>query len=306
MQAKTLFEVMAFNTAFPAASRQAIKGLTGSLNFSIAAALSAHLREERKRKPEDPSGEKSGPELETQAIDEANGQDVEDQMRQDQGHDIEMRPLEVAKLLKAVRDHFAADLEIHAGVKYNPATKKDEPDQFHMATPFENSLEFRATPNPRIDRKALKEMAELTGADESAVEANMKSNAERQAFFAKRESPVLLQMFMELEAKGEDGHALEAEACFDRLPAIYQARIFAAADRACHTALNAAAADGLTGMRKDALADTAHLNGLRWEIRDAYAALRKVDRWKREYEAQIQRNREPSWLPEPKLARKAA
>jgi hypothetical protein len=301
-----MFAILKYNAAFPAAWRQATKGFTGQLNFMIAALLTRALREERSGKPEEieeSHASVTGANIDAanDALDEHSGREVNNALAEEQGHATEQPPLETAGYLKAIYNWVAAELEQHARRMVLPdGTKKA--DEFHLATPMENTLNFRATAPVRIDEAKVKAEAELYGVDAGLIRSNIEARAKRQQLAVIRDAERVLEMAAELRATGADGHELEAEACFDRLPAIYQVRVLAALDRAHYNAYVATVADVVSGVRKDAAGDAAHLNALRWEVRKQRVELLKDEKIKRDYEDALTRVSEPAWSPEPKMS----
>lgn len=301
-----MLHLLKYNAAFPEAWRQGAKGFTSQLNFMIAGLAARHIREEKFGKPEldqDSRATATGAEVDAMSTqgDESSGREVEQHIRAEQGFDSEVPALEIAGRLKSMYDFTAAELLDHARRMKLPDDSL-VPDAFHLATPMENTLDFRANAPIQINRAEIKAKAEQYGLTEAEIEAPLIARGKRQQQATVRDAERIIEIAKDLRSVGQDGHDLEAEASFDRLPVLYQLRVLAGMDRALFNAYKSAVADDVAGTRRNAAGDAVHLNGMRWELRKERTALMKDEKFKREYDEIVGRGQEPKWPTEPRMA----
>jgi hypothetical protein len=294
---RSLLDLLIWNSAFPGASRTVFKGFTGGLNFLIVALLQRHLSNERQGRPEEMDHRAGSQETDTvmAAGDAAEGEEVRDVAHTEQGYDAMEEPLVVAGRIKSVYDYVAAILLENARMRVLPDDRR-VPDPFHLATTVENSLNFRASAPVRIDEAAAKAKAEMYGLSVDDVKAPIIARNKRMQLATLRDAERLVEMYHALNSIGEDGHALECEASFDRLHPLQQTKVLISLDRACMNAYKGFVAEDVQGTRQDAGSDAVHVNGFRWEVRKVWRDYLGDPRFARLYgEVQTQ----PAWPAEP-------
>lgn len=298
---KTLLDLLAWNSAFPNSTRAILKGFAGGLNSRIIILLQQHLREERKGKPDTgeqahPESSVTGPEIDTanEATGAAVEKELENEHREEVGFMPTQEPLEVAGRLRSLNEFVAVILLDNARVMLLPGGRRG-PDEFHLAPSIANSLQFKAQAGPRINMAALKAEAETFGVDVDRLVAREKTSNERLRGAVMRDAERLLELYEGLRSIGADGHELETEASFDLLHPVDQERVLISLDRAAYNHYESCVNDVVRG-RKDARTDAFHVNGFRWEIRDAFACYLADPRFTRLLDAAEQR---PEWLKDP-------
>lgn len=268
---KTIHDLLVFNSAFPGPSRTILKGFTGGLNFMAIALIQRHLSNERQGRPEEIDHRAGQQETDTvnAAADAAEGTEVHDAVREEQGFAAVEQPLTVAGRLKSIHDWVASVLLENARIRVLPDTTRI-PDPFHLATTIENSLNFRASAPARIDESTVRAKAKMYGLSEDEVRAPILARNRRMQLATLRDSERIVEIWHDLVSLGADGHALEFEASFDLLHPLYQTRVLISLDRAALNAYKGFVAEDVQGTRADAGSDAVHTNGFRWEIRKCW------------------------------------
>lgn len=268
-----------YNADRPIIARSALRQLGQSLNFSIVALAMSHLRSLRFGQTLPDADEHYGQTVDSRnEIDtEVDGNALESQLREEQGFEVVMKPLDLAARLKVIRDSCAAELEKHAGLRKNPLTGKMFKNPFDLVPPLEESVAWQLTTDVRIDDAVVKNTAAVVGLDEASIRLQLEKQHQTQQKFLKDNAAELYTIIDSLIVKGQDGHAFgieDDESVEAMLPAINRARLFVAADRGLWNARNRMVGSYIRG-NPEALTNIGLIDGEREMLHMKYAAFLK-------------------------------
>lgn len=224
-----------WNTDRAVIVRAALRGVASSINFSLIALATSHLRSLRFGKAVEEVDSHFGHNVDQRnEIDlEIEGNQIEAQLREDQGFAIQLPPLELAAMLKVIRDSCDAELDAHASLRMNPLTRQRYKYPFDIVAPLSESLVFMLSREAQISEAMVQNTMKVLGADEQSIRLVLQQDHERQRKYLKDNAHEILSIIDSLEAKGQDGHVLgiqDDETVEERLPALNRARLYVAAD----------------------------------------------------------------------------
>lgn len=173
-----LLDKIKIEKPFPFIGRAASRGVVGTLNFTIAALAASHIRRRNQGVPVEelhrPTQEqlnalkaRYGNTLDARnEVDEhLRGQEHEAQQRDVMGYGAIQDPLELAGLLKVVRDSVAEDLNANARMLVNPLDPHGSlyMDPYETAEPLEASFVKQLEKAPKINEDRARAQAEALG-----------------------------------------------------------------------------------------------------------------------------------------------
>lgn len=220
----------------PFIARSALRGIAHSINFSLIALSTNHLRNLRFGTAIPDADEHYGQTIDSRnEIDgQVEGADVEIAVREAQGYAVLMPPLELASRLKVIRDSCAFELHAHAGKRMNPLTNKLFLNTFDVVQPVSESLNWQLAQKARIDDAVVRNTAAVLGLDEESIRVSLEKQHDSQQKFVRENAAELYTIIDNLVYKGEDGHAFgidDDETVEERLPPINRMRLYVAADK---------------------------------------------------------------------------
>lgn len=295
-----------FDPSMPFIARAAGRSMVGTLNFAIVNLVSQELRNRRYGETvaevnQNPEGELSTtpPNLDDRNeidVNEKQGREVENQLREDQGFDVGMEPLVLASMLKFLRDTIADDLDANAGLRRNPLTGKLMKNPFDLAQPISESFTRQLALAPRIDMTIAGKIAKvvgLTAEDVVRVAEQRHKNANK---FLQDNAAEMFSIIDNLGSPvGDDGHVFEPsddETVLDRLPAMNQARLIVAADRGLWYERERQVQGYMRG-NPNALGNIGIIDGVRKQLHTDYAVFMSRGPIRQEIEEAV--NRGATW-----------
>lgn len=224
-----------WNSSRPIISRAALRGIGGSINFSLTSLVIQHLRRLQFGQVIEESDAHYG-----HTVDQRNEIDIavesegfEAQLREDQGFTVALPPLELAARLKVIRDACAAELEPHATLRRNPLTKKPFKYPFDLVPPISENIAWTLKQPAKISEAVVKNTMKVLRIDEQSIRLMLEKDHQTQQKFLKDNLNEIFSIIDTLEAKGGDGHAMgidDDETIEEGLPALNRARLYVAAD----------------------------------------------------------------------------
>ena len=214
---------IAINTSYPMIGRYPQRTVVATLNATLINLVNQHIRSQRQTMSEAP-----GVEVPTEAEAQLE-QQHEDQQRSEQGFTVAMPPLEIAALLKCIRDSLADDLLKHAGILPSLDGKTRVYNPFDLALTIEDTLDFRIKQEPAPTSEAvINAYIKALHVTRDEVLLAQAAQHKTEVTFLKNNKEDILQIIEGLDS----GYALdEAEIAFDKLPPMHQLRLYAAAMR---------------------------------------------------------------------------
>ena len=255
---------IAINSNYPVIGRYPQRTVVATLNATIINLVNQDIRAKRQTMTEAPGVEVP---TEEEALLE---QQHEDQQRSEQGFTIALKPLELAAMLKLIRDSLADDLLKHAGILPSLDGKTRVYNPFDLALNIENTLDFRIKQEPAPYSEAVvNAYIKALGVTRDEVLIAQAAQHKTEVTFLKNNREDILQTIEGLDC----GYTLdEAEIVFDKLPPIHQLRLYAAAMRGVgkgrQNELN-----GFIRRRPDAAGNMAMLDSL---LRDLFYKLDRL------------------------------
>lgn len=243
---RSIIDITRINKTYPFVGRAAMRSMTGTLNFTIANLCAADIRAKTVGGLM-PGGVDLNPLLAKygNTLDKRNEQDEaargaahENAMREEQGFNGPVPPLEMAGRLKIIRDVMAADMEDNCVLLPNPLKPGSTYiDPWSIATPLEDSFRKQLLQVPKVNEKNVEAMCKAVGIPTVTMDdirLVMTGQQEAGIRFLKAHGEDILAYFANLTAKGSDGHTLTLDDAVDiemALPAQRRASLFVAADR---------------------------------------------------------------------------
>lgn len=316
-----LLDKVKVNASFPFVGRAASRSIVSSLNFTIASMVANAVRNNMFGVPAEtgdtpdlklsPGEHVPGPGIDgfNEAYAAAEEARHEAQMRHEQGYVVDVPPLELAGMLKVIRDHLAENLLENAGMRQNPLDPKRGlyPDPYHVGESLSVSFAKQMEMAPRVSEAQVRAQAEALNLDFEDCMRVTKQRQERGARFLKDNREEILQMLDNLgaiDAEGNPYGTADAEEVFEKLPAIHRARMYVSADRGLWYERDRAIGMMMRG-HPDGPANIKLIDAARQEIHDEFDRFMKREDVRRDISDAVQRG--ATWptlidLPEKKKA----
>lgn len=209
------------NSNYPAIGRYPQRTVVATLNATLINLVNQDIRSKRQTMREAPGVEV--PQEEEAALEQQH----ENQQRSEQGFAIQMQPLEIAAYLKCIRDSLADDLLKHAAILPSLDGKTRVYNPYDLALTVEDTLDFRIKAEPPIvDETVVKAYMKALNVTRDEVLMAQAAQHKVDITFLKNNREDILQTIEGLNC-GFDID--EAEIAFEKLPPLYQMRLFAAA-----------------------------------------------------------------------------
>jgi len=315
---KSIIDVVRLDSHAPFVGRAAARSMVGSLNFTIANLVASKVRQRRvagvpaeddrlqpaTRASLEALQEKYGNTLDIRSeIDEHDrGQAHEDRIREEQGFVVVQDPMELAGLLKVVRDALAEDLLLHAQMLRNPLDPKGGTyaDPFHVAPSLEESFLKQLANQPKVNEAQATAQARALELDPADVIRVLQRQQEVGLRFLKENKEELLALINEVGARKPDGGVYSTEDAAEveaKLPGIHRARLFVSADRGLWYETDRTINMRLRG-HPDALGNLKLLDGKREEVHALFKQLMQNGNVHRDIDEAVRRGATwPALLP---------
>ena len=214
---------IAINSNYLVIGRYPQRTVVATLNATLINLVNQDIRAKRQTMYEAP-----GVEI-PQEAEAALEQQHEDQQRLEQGFVPQMPILELAAMLKCIRDSLADDLLQHASILPSLDGKTRVYNPYDLALTIENTLDFRINQEPPATSEAVIQ-AYISALHVTRDEVLIAQAAQHKVdvTFLKNNREDILQTIEGLDC----GYTTdEAEIVFDKLPVIHQMRLYSAAMR---------------------------------------------------------------------------
>lgn len=314
-----ILNLVRIDPSMPFLGRAAQRSMVGTLNFTISNLLTADIRKRMQGVPVDANGVDIDPLLQkygntldrrNEQDEAARGEEHEQHMREEQGFEVGIPPIELAARLKIVRDWLADDLDEHAGLIRNTLDPRGGviKNPYDVARSLEDSFAQQLVQQPRVNEVLLKAQADALGIPFEDALRVTKQRQEAGIRFMKANQKEILGMLQTLSASGPDGHALttaDAEDVEPALPAIHRARLYVAADRGLWYERDRAINMVLRG-HPDGNGNVKLVNGKRVEIHAEFNRLMRIPDFKAEIGKAVERGAMwPTLIELPEVDKKA-
>lgn len=212
-----------WNAAMPFVCRAAYRGVISSINFTLITSAQTMLRQEQTLNPGI-----GGIDGYNEFLASLNERDEEVRSQEEQGLVVQLNPRELGGMLKVVRAYLDEELRANASEVILALTNKRVLNPFEIGDTIENSLARLISRTPRELTAHMKLEAKALNKSEEVIFEALKRQQLNNAAYLATNRELILDIIEKMTF--EDPNDLTAEAVWDRLPALMQLRLYAAAD----------------------------------------------------------------------------